>query len=189
MRKDAKKQLGENFMETLEKDENLEPLRNLHREWSTQVGTSKIRVGRFGWVQYKNTWEVRTGKREESGKRGATKKEFVDAMKAKGKDDAWAVREWDRRRSDSTGQWKSGVCKDTQLPTVQMWKAEEDRRPLSELGLRGVGFCVRGLTIQQTPPHALGINLPLGSGATVAAAAAAPFPRGGLAPGVSQGVC
>ena len=42
-------------------------------------------------------------------------------MEKRGRSKEWAIAEWQKRTSDTTGMWKSGTDRDTGLPTCAMF--------------------------------------------------------------------
>eukprot|EP00969_Alexandrium_andersonii_P041382 1814127-Alexandrium_andersonii.AAC.1 len=110
------------FLNNLEMHD-IPKFRKLHAQWKAAAGPScgnQKRMGAFDWVRYTEEYFSEAGRLDGQDKIMATKKEFIDAMVAKGRDKAWAEQEYTKRLMNESGEWRTDVCPDTQLQRVQM---------------------------------------------------------------------
>jgi hypothetical protein len=80
--------------------------------------------GGYKFAIFKNKVLSRQGIRRGNKK---TMKAFIDLMECRGKDKLWGASEFERRSLGNTG-WKTGVDKDTKLPTVQCHVSSEEEQ-------------------------------------------------------------
>ena len=125
-RRDAIKQQELDFFNQINDDEDL--LAEFMADWKATTppseGPGKKRGG-YKFANFRKRVGKRSGLRRTRRKVMKTKKAFCDKMVARGRPLPWAEKEYNRRMNGET-EWKTGVCRDTQLPTVQCCASSEE---------------------------------------------------------------